>query len=105
MRPSRPPASVTYRTPSITSEAFGYFRELARGLARYDATLHEPLQTLVERLHAGRCARLNRRIHLRHFAFANQVTNGGGRDHDFVRGDAAAVHALQQRLRDDGLQR
>ncbi len=58
-------------------------------------------QALVERLHPDILARLDRRVHLRDLALADQVADRGGADHDLVRGDAPlAVLGLEQRLRD-----
>ena len=51
-------------------------------------------EILVECLHARTLTGLNRRIHLRDLAFANQVTNGGCSDHDFVRCDSTAADFL-----------
>ena len=39
------------------------------------------------------------------FAFADQIADGGGGDHDFQRGDSAAGFLLEQRLRDDRFHR
>ena len=50
-------------------------------------------------------AGLDRGIHLRDLAFADQVADRGRADHDLVRRDAAAAGALQQRLRDHRAQR
>src|SRR5512139_1230183 len=67
---------------------------------------HQVLQALVERLHADIATGLDRRIHLRHLAFADQVADRRGADHDFMCGNTAgAVLGFQQRLRDDGAQR
>src|SRR6185312_17383736 len=41
-------------------------------------------QALVERLHAERLARLDRRVHLGHLVFADQVADGRRADHDLV---------------------
>src|SRR5688572_1208394 len=63
-----------------------------------DAFLQQLGQTLIERLHAVLLTRLDRRVHLRDLAFADQITNRGRTDHDLVGRDAAAADALQQRL-------
>src|SRR5262245_30002148 len=61
------------------------------------ALLQQFLQTLVERLHAGRLAGLNRRIHLGDLAFADQVPDRRRADHDLVRREPAAADPLEQR--------
>ena len=66
-----------------------------------EVAAHQLDQALVERLHADRLRRLDRRVHLRDLAFADQVADRRRADHDLVRRDAAlAVLGLHQRLRD-----
>src|SRR5512139_659443 len=91
---------------SSTQEGVFVLRRVARDGRRNDVALDQVLQVLVERLHADVAAGLDRRVHLRDLAFADQVADRGGADHDLVRGDAAgAVLGLQQRLRDHRAQR
>ncbi|ENO74969.1 twitching motility protein PilT [Thauera sp. 63] len=67
---------------------------------------HEVGEALVQRLHADILAGLDRRIHLRDLVLADQVADGGGADHDLVRGHAArTVLGLEQGLRDHRAQR
>src|SRR5271170_249762 len=75
---------------------------IARFFAADDAFLHQFLQTLIESLHALSLPGLNRRVHLRDFAFANQVADSGRADHDFVRCNTAAADPFHQRLGDHG---
>ena len=63
-------------------------------------------QILIQCLHAMVVAHLNGRIHLRHFAFANQIAYGAGANHDLVRGHAAVtIFGFAQGLGYHGLQR
>src|SRR6185503_9679706 len=87
------------------SELLFVLRSEARFFLRHDSLLQQLLQALVERLHAVLLSGLDRGVHLRDLAFADQVTDRRGADHDLVRGDAAAADALEQRLRDRRAQR
>jgi len=61
---------------------------------------------LIQRLHAILLTGLDRRIHLRHLVFTDQVTDGRNADHDFMRRHATrAVLGFQQGLRNNGAQR
>src|SRR5262245_32045642 len=97
-----PPASPATRR---RLEILLVLRLVARFFLGDDALLQQLLQTLIERLHAGRLAGLDRGIHLRDLALADQVADRGSADHDLVRRDASASDALEQRLRDHGAQR
>src|SRR5215468_3878185 len=66
---------------------------------------HEVREALVEGLHALCPAGLDRGIHLRDLALADEVTDRRSTDHDLVRRDASAAVLLQQRLRDHRAQR
>src|SRR5450432_1185598 len=67
-----------------------------------DITPHQVGEVLVERLHADRVAGLDRRIHLRDLALADQVADRRRAQHDLVRRDPpAAVLGLAERLRND----
>src|ERR1700678_2123650 len=57
-------------------------RLVARFFAADDALLNQILQALIERLHTLSLTGLNRRIHLRDFAFANQVSDSRRTNHD-----------------------
>src|SRR5664279_1428925 len=71
-----------------------------------DVTPHQVGEVLVERLHADAVAGLDRRIHLRDLALADQVADRRRAQHDLVRGDpAGTVLGLAQRLRDHADQR
>src|SRR5512139_815463 len=86
---------------SSTRECVFVLRRVARHCRGNDVALDQVLQVLVERLHADIAAGLDGGIHLGDLAFADQVADGGGADHDLVRGDAAAaVLGFQERLRD-----
>src|SRR5260370_1793702 len=109
-RPARRPivGVRASRTPLIVARSASY-RVLVLGLvlslfAADDALLHHFLQALIEGLHTLALARLNRRIHLRDFAFADQVSDSGRADHDFVRRNTAAADPFHQRLRNHGPQ-
>src|SRR5215831_1762929 len=63
-------------------------------------------QALVERLHPGGLARLDRRVHLGDLVLADQVPDRRSADHDLVRSHPALpVLRLEQRLRDHRDQR
>ena len=76
-------------------------------LGRRDALAPDQLgQALVQRLHALARTRLQRRIHLRYLALADQVADGRRAQHHLVRGHAArAVCGAAQGLRHHALQR
>src|SRR5512139_4244931 len=76
---------------SSTQEGVLVLRRVARDGRRNDVALDQVLQVLVERLHADVAAGLDRRVHLRDLVLADQVADGGGADHDLVRGDAAGA--------------
>src|SRR5262245_29416010 len=76
-----------------------------RLVAVHDPALNEVRQTLVQRLHAGGLAGLDRRVHLRDLALADEIADRRGADHDLVRRHAAAAVFLQQGLGNDGPQR
>src|SRR6185436_19382026 len=50
---------------------------------------HQFDEALVERLHADILARLDRRVHLRDLAFADQIADRGIADHDLMRREPA----------------
>src|SRR6266851_936462 len=86
-RPARRPivGVRASRTPLIVARSASnrvLVLRLVLGLfATDDALLHQFLQALIESLHAHTLARLNRRVHLRDFAFPDQVADRGGADH------------------------
>src|ERR1044071_6995246 len=97
--------STTTLRVCAASERLFVLRSEACFFLRHDSLLQQLLQALVERQHAVLLSGLDRGIHLRDLALADQVADRGRADHDLVRGDAAAADALEQRLRDRRAQR
>src|SRR5690606_33821843 len=90
----------------LAGEVFLDRRGGARLLHRDDVAPDEVGEALVQRLHAERGAGLDGGVHLRDLGLADQVADGRRADHDLVRRDpAVAVLGLQERLRDDRLER
>src|SRR6218665_535784 len=87
-------------------EVFGNLGFAARFGWGDDFALYQVGQVLIQGLHAHAVAGLYRRVHLRHLGLADQVADGAGAEHDFMRRHTArAVARLAQGLRDHGLQR
>src|SRR5688572_33241747 len=55
-------------------------------------------KALIQGLHALLGTGLDGGVHLRDLAFADEVSDGGRADHDFMRRDTATAVALQQCL-------
>src|SRR5512140_1822706 len=85
-RSMKPPGAAG-RCPRL--EIVLVLRAVSRLFLGDQSLLEQFLQALVEGLHARRLTRLDRRVHLRDLAFADQVTDRRRADHDLVRRDAA----------------
>src|SRR5438552_5126968 len=91
---------------SSTAEEVLVDRAIPRFGLRHLVSADHFYQALVEGLHSGCLAGLDRRIHLGNLVFANEVPDRRGADHDFVCRDAPLlVLGLEQCLGNGGYQR